>query len=160
MKYVLIGCGVLVALASVAVIALILFAPTMFRWAVGNQLVGAIAFQQIEVQPNSPTSDDIVSLKASVTFAGTGTMPEGGLKLQVTAEKKGDKDTKTATAVLSRSAGAGSSGVMEGKATIELGKLPAGTHTFILAIQQPTQQLVGAIEPPREVQVVVKKKKE
>ncbi len=159
MKYVLIGCGVLLAVGGVAVVALILFAPTMFRWAMGDRLVGAIAIQQIQVQPESPTSGDRVSLRVVVTFAGTGATPEGGLKLEVTAEKKGDEEPQTAAAVLSRSVGAGSSGVMEGKAIIELGKLPAGTHSFTIAIQPPSQQLVGAIEPPREVQVVVKPKK-
>jgi hypothetical protein len=155
----LISWGILLALGVVAVIALIAFAPSMFRWAVGGNLVGSIAFQQIQVQPESPTADDPVSLKIGVTFAGTGATPADGLQLQVSAVKKGEQEKRTATATLSLTAGAGPSGVMQGTATIGLGKLPAGTHTFTVAIQQPAQGLVGAIQPSREVQIVVKKKK-
>ena len=156
MKKLLIGCGVLLALGVVAVIALIAFAPFMFRMAVDGQLVGSIAFQQIQVQPESPSAEDMVSLKVGVTFGGTGGTPAGGVQLQVAAEKKGEQEKRTATAALSRTAGAGPSGVSQGTATIELGKLPEGRHTFIVAIQQPAQGSVVAIERPREVQVLVK----
>ena len=82
---------------------------------------------------------------------------DGRLELQVTAEKKGEADKHAATATLTRAAGAGPSGVSQGTATIDLGQLPEGTHTFLVSIQ-PAQEVIGAVEPPREVRVVVKPK--
>ena len=165
MKKLLIGCGILLALGVVAVVTLLAFAPSLARWgqrqaldALGGQLIGSINFQEIQIVPASPSPDDVVSLKVTVTFAGTGaTLPEG-LQLQVAVEKQGEQGKRTGTAALARTAGAGPSGVSEGAATIELGKLPEGTHAFLVAVQQPTQGLVGAVEPPREVQVRVKAK--
>jgi hypothetical protein len=80
------------------------------------------------------------------------------MQLQIVAERKGEPETKTGVASLAQAAGAGPSGVSMGTATIDWGKLPEGTHTFKIAIQPPAQKLIGAIEPPREVQVVVKGK--
>ena len=166
MNKVMIGCGVLLALGVVVVIALIAFAPSLARWAksqaldaAGGQLVGSIAFQDIQVVPDPPAADEEVSLKVGVTFAGTGSVPSEGLQLQVATEKKGEAGKRAGTATLSRTAGAGASGVAQGTVTIALGKLPAGKYTYIVALQQPTQGLVGAVEPPREVQVVVGPKK-
>jgi len=62
---------------------------------------------EIQVVPESPSPDDDVSIKAEVTFAGTGVIPADGLPLQVTAARKGETGQQTATAILSRVAGAG-----------------------------------------------------
>jgi hypothetical protein len=157
MNKVLIGCGVLLALGVLTVIALVAFGPALFRKATAGKLVGSIAIEQVQVQPEAPSPDDAVSLRVAVVFAGVGTAADGRLELPVTAEKKGEAEKHGATAALTRAAGAGPSGVAQGTATIDLGQLPEGTHTFIVSVQ-PAQELIGAVEPPREVRVVVKPK--
>src|SRR5947207_13831561 len=96
MKACLIGCGGLLALGVVAVIALVAFGPALFRQAVGDQLVGAFSFKQVQVQPEAPTPDDVVSLKVRVAFAGSGGVPVGERQRQVTAEKAWQPDKRTA----------------------------------------------------------------
>ncbi len=124
-----------------------------------EQLVGSTGIQQIQVQPESPSPDDVVSLRIAVKFTGKGNTPAAGLPLRATVERKGEQGKPMATADLSLPAGLGVSGETQWSATAELGKLPEGEHTFVVAIQRPAQGLVGAIEPPREVQVVVTSKK-
>ena len=124
-------------------------------WSPAGQLVGSMEIQKIEVQPESPTDDDTVSLRLLVAFIGRGNTPSGGLPLHATVESKAESQQPPIKADLSLPDGLGVAGVTKWGTTVELGKLPEGEHTFVVTIQRPAHGLVGDIEPPREVRVVV-----
>jgi hypothetical protein len=156
-KKILIGCGIALGIAFLAFVVLIVAGTMMFRSAIRGKLVGSIAIQQIQVHPESPTPDDPVSLRVEVAFAGTGDVPPTGLPLQVSAQEHGKTDKVTGTATLLAAAGAGPSGVFQGSATLEIGKLPEGPHEF-LVLAVPPGNLIGAATPPQPVTVTVKPK--
>ena len=147
----LIGGAVLLALGVAAVLGL-----SKLGNSGGGQLVGSLGIQQIEVQPESPSADDSVSLRLVVALIGRGNTRSGGLPLHATVELKGEPQQPPIKADLSLPDGLGVAGVTRWGTTVLLGKLSEGEQTFVVTIPRPAHGLVGDIAPPRELRVVVK----
>jgi hypothetical protein len=118
----------------------------------GGKYAGTFGIARAEVSPAEPAAGDEVILSLTVQFTGTTTAANPTATVKVAVD---DGEPRLVSVALGSTAGASGAGVLQGNATVELGKLSAGEHTVTVLAAAPPG-FVGAVEPPLVRKVTVK----